>query len=208
MRNLVAAVLLGCSGTPEAPSVDASTRAPSNVLSAHPDAKFCADHLADCEKQSARCQPVVGVSYDKELSDGTRCITSRSTPPDGGGGYPVVQCIPRDVSGALGSDQVIHPATGHCVAVAVFRTSPQWSPCEDFLPVCEPTAGGKCIDDRFEDAGTYGSGVRGCFTPCDTAADCPPAKFCSFMGLFQGGDFECNARAKVCRTEPLDMCGP
>lgn len=210
MRVGLALVLLGCgsSSAPEAAPIDASTRAPSNILSSHPDAKFCADHLADCEKQSTRCMPVGGVIYDEERSDGTRCITSRAKRLDAGEAYPIVQCIPRDESGALGSDQRVDPASGHCVGVPVFKTSPQWSPCEDFMPVCEPTAGGKCIDDRYEDAGTSGSGVRGCFTPCDTAADCPARSFCSFMGLFQGGDWECNARAKVCRSEPLDMCGP
>ncbi|MBL8720421.1 MAG: hypothetical protein JNL79_30835 [Myxococcales bacterium] len=208
MRVVLAVVLLGCSSTREPAPVDASTRAPSNVLSAHPDAKFCADHLADCEKQSTRCRPVYGVIYDEERSDGTRCIAARSKPLEAGETRPIVQCIPRDGSDALGSDQVVDPASGHCVAVSVFATSPRWSPCEDFMPVCEPTAGGKCIDDRYEDAGTSGSGVRGCFTPCDTAADCPAGAFCSFMGLFQGGDWECNSRAKVCRSEPLDMCGP
>ncbi len=208
MLAVLVLVPLGCGAPSEAGPVDASGRAPSNVLSAHPDAAFCAGHLADCGKQSARCRAVYGVPYDEVRSDGTRCIRARSKAPSPGEEYPLVQCIALTRADTLGSDQVIDPATGRCVAVSVYETSPTWSPCEEFLPVCEATAGGPCIDDRYSDAGTSGSGVRGCFTPCDTVADCPAGSACSYMGLFQGGDFECNNRAKVCRKEPLDMCGP
>jgi hypothetical protein len=46
-----------------------------------------------------------------------------------------------------------------------------------------------------------------CHLRCDSDGDCPSsAPKCHVLGLFQGGDFSCNASVRVCGHAERDEC--
>jgi hypothetical protein len=45
------------------------------------------------------------------------------------------------------------------------------------------------------------------YLECKVDADCPAgAPFCRTLGLFKGGDFNCNATVRICRPTAQDDC--
>jgi hypothetical protein len=81
-------------------------------------------------------------------------------------------------------------------------------------PSC--TAGDFLYDDQScralpPDAGTTDCVQQGDLTlyrRCTTAAECcePERPYCSVLGLFNGGDWNCNATVRVCRDRQADDC--
>jgi len=48
-----------------------------------------------------------------------------------------------------------------------------------------------------------------CHFRCGSDGDCPEAvPFCRTLGLFSGGDFNCNASVRICRETDRDDCPP
>jgi hypothetical protein len=57
--------------------------------------------------------------------------------------------------------------------------------------------GGTCFD--------VGDGRM--YPVCSSDSNCSPGEpFCRVLGLFHGGDFNCNASVKICRTVDRDEC--
>jgi len=83
----------------------------------------------------------------------------------------------------------------------------EMGPCDDgyFLyddPICGPWP---------PDAGPPMCGEAGdgrCHQECRTDADCtdPCRPLCRRLGLFNGGDFNCNRVITICRAEDIDHC--
>jgi hypothetical protein len=47
------------------------------------------------------------------------------------------------------------------------------------------------------------------YLECDSSGDCPSgAPFCRALGLFNGGDYSCNASVHICRAIDHDDCPP
>jgi hypothetical protein len=62
-----------------------------------------------------------------------------------------------------------------------------------------PDAGATCTD--------VGDGLT--YHPCSADKDCSrDAPFCRTLGLFLGGDFNCNGKIVVCRPVDRDDCPP
>ena len=62
-----------------------------------------------------------------------------------------------------------------------------------------PDGGGSCVE--------VGSGE--CYARCTMDAQCPAdARFCRLLGLYSGGDFNCNASVRVCRPVDHNDCRP
>ncbi len=56
-----------------------------------------------------------------------------------------------------------------------------------------------------------GGGLEGdnrCYQRCGTNDDCkdPARPFCSILGLFKGGDYQCNGGVRVCRCKQRNDC--
>src|SRR2546423_15662012 len=52
-------------------------------------------------------------------------------------------------------------------------------------------------------------GTGDCYARCTTDANCSAdAPFCRLLGLYSGGDFNCNASVRVCRPVDRNDCGP
>lgn len=52
------------------------------------------------------------------------------------------------------------------------------------------------------------SSAENCVEPCVVAMDCVDDErpFCRNIGLFAGGDFDCNISALVCKADDQDQC--
>jgi hypothetical protein len=62
-----------------------------------------------------------------------------------------------------------------------------------------PDGGGSCVE--------VGSGD--CYPRCAIDAQCSAdAPFCRLLGLYSGGDFNCNASVRVCRPVDRNDCRP
>jgi hypothetical protein len=64
----------------------------------------------------------------------------------------------------------------------------------------DPAAGSSC--------GPGDVGDLLCHQTCNTDADCsdPCRPNCRTLGLFSGGDYNCNGHVRVCGTSTLDQC--
>ena len=52
-------------------------------------------------------------------------------------------------------------------------------------------------------------GTGDCYARCTTDANCSAdAPFCQLLGLYGGGDFNCNASVRVCRPVDRNDCRP
>jgi hypothetical protein len=52
-------------------------------------------------------------------------------------------------------------------------------------------------------------GTGECYERCTSGAQCPDdAPFCRTLGLFSGGDFNCNLSVRVCRPVDQNDCHP
>ena len=64
-------------------------------------------------------------------------------------------------------------------------------------PLPDDAGAGQCHE--VGDAATY--------LLCSADGECPPATpFCRTLGLFKGGDFNCNATVRICRSTALNDC--
>lgn len=47
------------------------------------------------------------------------------------------------------------------------------------------------------------------YVECTANSDCPrSAAFCRVLGLFNGGDYSCNAKVMICRPIDRNDCAP
>ena len=70
-----------------------------------------------------------------------------------------------------------------------------------------------CSGPRESDGGYHGSctekGDKKCYRLCESSGDCGDdfnGPNCSRLGLFNGGDWNCNESVKVCRQKQADDC--
>lgn len=69
--------------------------------------------------------------------------------------------------------------------------------------ICRPS---RRVDTGGPSCRRVGNGR--CYQRCDTDADCtnPERPYCSELGLFERGDFNCNNSVKICRSVCRDDC--
>jgi hypothetical protein len=91
---------------------------------------------------------------------------------------------PLPVGGSCGADQYLYVDQG----------------CDGPIPSPELEAG---VTGTCDDVGD-GRCHRRCATDSDCTDPCRP--FCSILGLFDGGDYNCNAGVRICREKPKDDC--
>ena len=62
-----------------------------------------------------------------------------------------------------------------------------------------PDGGSRCVE----------VGTGECYSRCTGNAQCSTsAPFCRTLGLYGGGDFNCNSSVRVCRPTDFDDCRP
>jgi hypothetical protein len=79
------------------------------------------------------------------------------------------------------------------------------SPCADGYYLYADSIGGPGPDGTFSSSPV---GDQLCHQSCETDADCsdPCRPACHTLGLFSGGDWNCNGRVRVCGTRSFDDC--
>lgn len=79
------------------------------------------------------------------------------------------------------------------------------SPCADGYYLYADSIGGPLPGGGFSSSPV---GDQLCHQRCETDADCtdPCRPACHTLGLFSGGDWNCNGRVRVCDTHRVDDC--